>query len=74
MVFNTRLRFVASLSPERLAAFFNQLPFKVEIKSVVPQGKRWYCWFVLPDNIESQELSKNNTKGLVDIPSIELED
>ena len=74
MVNSTRLRYVASPSPEGLAAFLNRLPFKVEIKSIVPNGNKWFCWFVLPDNVTHQELEKSKASELVDIPSIELED
>ena len=73
MSISTRLRFVSSPSPEGLTAFLNNLPFKVEIKSIAPNGNRWFCWFVLPDNITHKELDKSD-KGIVDIPSLNLED
>ena len=65
---STRLRFVAGSSPEELAAFIQRLKFKVEIKSIVPQGKMWFCWFVLPDNISNKEADE------VKMPSLNLDE
>lgn len=74
VVKNTRLRYISSPSPEGLVAVLNNLPFKVELKSIVPQGKRWFCWFVIPDSIEHKDLEKA-VEGLpVDITPIVLED
>lgn len=53
-ILSTRLRFASGSSPEELEAIFNSLPFKVEIKSVVKDGKKWVCWFVLPDNVSHE--------------------
>jgi hypothetical protein len=51
---STRLRYASGSSPEELEAIFNSLPFKVEIKSVVKDGKNWVCWFVLPDIVSHE--------------------
>lgn len=55
---STRLRYVSSPSPEGLELILNSLPFKVEIKSVQRDGKRWFAWFVLPDNVNHETFNK----------------
>lgn len=54
-VSSTRLRFISSSSSEGLELIVNTLPFKIEIKSIQPQGKGWIVWFVLPDKIEDKD-------------------
>lgn len=50
----TRLRYASSSSPEELEGIVNSLPFKVELKSIQWDGKKWVCWFVLPDNVSHE--------------------
>ena len=71
---STRLRYVSSRSADLLEAFINALPFKVEIKSISFGGKRWFCWFVLPDNIEHSLIDKAAKLKDIDVSSIELEE
>jgi hypothetical protein len=75
MVKSTRLRYVSSPSAEGLELAINALPFKVEIKSIAPQGDRWWLWFVLPDNI-THDAFQQVAEQLPDVEfaSIELED
>jgi hypothetical protein len=57
---STRLRFISAKAAEDLSSAVSKLPFKVEIKSVQWDGKRWYAWFVLPEedklDLRSQDL------------------
>lgn len=47
----TRLRFVSARRPEQIVEFLNRLGFRVQIYgSPVWDGKRWFLWFVPPDN------------------------
>jgi len=46
---NTRLRYLTASSPADLEAKINTLPFKVEIKSINLQNKKWVVFFVLPE-------------------------
>jgi hypothetical protein len=71
---STRLRYVSSSSPQLLEAFLNALPFKVEIKSITAQGKRWFCWFVLPDNVSHKDLDKAAEIIEVNLSSVDIED
>ena len=71
---STRLRFASSTSAEVLEAFINALPFKVEIKSIVSRGTSWFCWFILPDNIDDKMLHNQRRAGNVTLSSINLED
>jgi len=48
-VTSTRLRFVKSKDEAKLSVFIENIPFKVEIKSIVPVKDIWTCWFVIPD-------------------------
>jgi hypothetical protein len=73
MANSTRLRYVSSNSPELLEAFINSLPFKVEIKSIAPQNKKWFCWFVLPDNIGHKDLDKMAGVMDINISSVDIE-
>ena len=48
----TRLRYVSAKDPAKLALFLSKLGFRVEIKGApVWDGKRWYVWFIPPDDI-----------------------
>lgn len=51
---HTRLRYVASPSPEGLEAVINRLGFKVEIKALYKDGVNHICWFVIPDNVTQE--------------------
>ena len=73
MIKSTRIRFVSSPSPEGLEVFINSLPFKVEIKSIVARETLWYCWFVLPDNIDHKVLSAIINNETLNVPSVKLE-
>ena len=46
----TRLRWITVDNPEMLEMTVNELPFKIEIKSIskLPDEK-WIIWFVLPE-------------------------
>jgi hypothetical protein len=48
----TRLRYVSAKRPELLVLFLSRLGFRVQIYgSPVWDGKRWFLWFVPPDDI-----------------------
>lgn len=47
----TRLRFVSSKDPGIITLFFKTLAFRVQIYDIVHDGKKWFCWFVPPDEI-----------------------
>jgi hypothetical protein len=55
---STRLRFISSPSPEGLESVLNSLPFKVELKNISKDGKRWIAWFVLPDIISHDHFNR----------------
>ena len=48
-VTSTQLRFIRTKTADELSLIVDKLPFKVEIKSIVPKGDSWLCWFVVPD-------------------------
>lgn len=51
-IISTRLRYVRATTAQALTKFVNDLTFKIEIKgNPVKDGKYWYLYFVLPDNI-----------------------
>lgn len=48
----TRLRFVSAASPERIVEYLDRLPYRVQIYGApVWNGRRWFLWFVPPDNV-----------------------
>lgn len=48
----TRLRYVSARKPAELVQFLAKLGFRVQIYgSPVWDGKRWYLWFVPPDEV-----------------------
>jgi hypothetical protein len=53
---STRLRYIRSKNPSDLEQAIERLPFKIEIKSILFDGKKWTVWFNLPDNAEMQSL------------------
>ena len=55
---STKLRFASGSSSEELEAIINSLPFKVELKTIAKDGKKWVCWFVLPDNISHDTFNR----------------
>ena len=52
-VFQTRLRYVCSKSPDRILEYLNKLlGYKVEIKgNPTFVNKKWYLWFILPEDL-----------------------
>jgi hypothetical protein len=50
---NTRLRYVKSKSADTIIEYTNKLlPYKIEIKGAPTYvEKRWYLWFILPENL-----------------------
>lgn len=48
---STRLRYISAKDPDLLSVAISSLPFKVEVKGPVFDGKRWFIWFVIPDNV-----------------------
>lgn len=74
MVKATRLRYISSPSPEGLEIVLNTLSFKVEIKSVTHANGKWWCWFVLPDNISHDKLGEQISDKKIEFSSIEIED
>lgn len=46
---STVLRFIKANNPDSLTEAIGALPFKVEIKSIVKDGKEWTCFFTLSD-------------------------
>lgn len=46
---STRLRFISSVDADAISQAISRLPFKVELKGVEWNGKRWVAWFVLPE-------------------------
>lgn len=55
---STRLRFISARTAEEISLAVSRLPFKIEIKALQWNGKRWYAWFVLP---EEQKINMANT-------------
>ena len=47
---STRLRFVSARVAGDLSLAISRLPFKVEIKAIENDGKRWVAWFILPED------------------------
>lgn len=74
MAKSTRLRYVSSSNPLGLETVLNKWPFKVEIKSVTHASGKWWCWFVLPDNISHKAFEKEVEGEEIDVSSIELEE
>lgn len=56
MIMNTRLRNVKSKKLENILIFLNQLPFKVELKTLVFDGKFFNQTFVIPDSVKNMQL------------------
>jgi hypothetical protein len=54
----SRLRFISAKTADAVSSAVSQLPFKVELKSVQWDGKRWYAWFILP---EDERIDLRNT-------------
>lgn len=52
-VVSTRLRFIKSKEINLLTSFIDRLSFKVEIKSIAHDGKKWACFFIIPDEIQA---------------------
>lgn len=48
---STRLRFVSSKDLNEISDFLDSLPFKVELKSLVLKGSKFYQTFVIPDSL-----------------------
>lgn len=46
---STRIRYVSAKSAATIEQFITSLPFKVELKTIVSQGDRFFCFFVLPE-------------------------
>jgi len=55
---STRLRMISSPSSEGLEFIVNMLPFKIEIKSIAKDGKKWIAWFTLSDTISHEMLNR----------------
>jgi len=56
---STRLRYISAEAALDLSIAVSGLPSKVELKNIVFDNKRWYAWFVIPDNVKdfiSQDL------------------
>lgn len=52
IVDNTRLRFISSKDALKVVGYCNNLPYKIEIKgNPVLNGKTWFLWFIIPDEI-----------------------
>jgi len=52
---STRLRWASFKSDDELTAYVNSLPYMIEIKSIIPFGKKGVkIYFVLPDNIDEK--------------------
>lgn len=49
---HTRLRYVASKSPDQIILFLSMLKFRVQIYGApIWDGKRWTLWVVPPDDV-----------------------
>jgi hypothetical protein len=46
---STQLRFLESNDPDKLTKAVGLLPFRVEIKSILPHGKGFVCFFTILD-------------------------
>lgn len=46
---STRLRYISAKTAEGVSLAVSRLPFKVELKGLDWDGKRWFAWFVLPE-------------------------
>jgi len=46
---STVLRFIKANNPDSLTEIVGALPFKIEVKQIVKDGKSWICFFTLPD-------------------------
>lgn len=58
---HTRLRYVSARKPKDLQIYLQRLGFRVQIYGApVWDGKRWFLWFVPPDDDRR------------DIPSVDL--
>lgn len=52
---STKLRYIASKSPERLVEYVNTIPYKIEIKgNAIFVKNKWFLWFNLPDHLEKE--------------------
>lgn len=56
---HTNLRYVKSKSMDTIVEWVNSLPFKIEIKSIFPQGPMFFLTFTLPDNGPILPLGEN---------------
>jgi hypothetical protein len=54
---STVLRFIKANNPDSLTEIVGALPFKIEIKQIVKDGKEWICFFTLPD--EKKKISND---------------
>lgn len=45
----TVLRFLKGNNPDDLCKKVGALPFKIEFKEVIKEGKHYVCFFTLPD-------------------------
>jgi len=53
---NTRIRYVSSKTMEGIIGYFNNLHYRVELKSLVWDGKLYIQTFVLPDKKDLKEV------------------
>lgn len=51
---STRLRYVSSKELEPITQWIAGQPFKVELKSLVLKGTKFYQTFVIPDNVPDE--------------------
>lgn len=58
----TVLRVMSGSSPEKLTEAVSLLPFKVEIKQILKDGKNYHCFFTLPD--EHGKMTNEMLRGL----------
>jgi len=58
---STQLRFLKANNPDQLTKLVGALPFKVEIKGIMPDAKGFICFFTLHDSSEkvTNEMIKN---------------
>lgn len=65
MAETTQLRFLKANNPERLTVLVGALPFKVEIKSIMQDGKSYICFFTIMESDKkfTNELIKELSDG-----------
>jgi hypothetical protein len=59
MIKSSRLRYIEASTAEDLTLAVDNLPFKVEIKEILVEKSKWYCFFILP---EHEQVVMNNIK------------